>query len=328
MNAIADLSELATRGGVVLLQLTVGATAILIVTGIAVALLWSQSAACRHRVWTLSMVALLALPILMALLPNMGPQWLPQVPAIDASATREPEQTQPLLTARADLDAGFARTSIDDASARNPTARINDRSFTQPTGRVRDTASSTAIAAFDSPDGLPANAKPISASNLAGSDGQSMKFPTEAAATTGIPILNVWSALLGVWLVGVVIKLFMLVRSCMSAFRIAHRAVPVTACELVELKEQIRESTGVSAAAQLLCSSEIRVPLTVGCLRPAILLPTGHGQWPTERSRVVLAHELKSHRKHAAVQGRYGRLSPWPALAAWSRESGPSCILA
>jgi TonB family protein len=40
------------------------------------------------------------------------------------------------------------------------------------------------------------------------------------------------------------------------------------------------------------------MPLTYGLLRPAILLPAGAAQWPAERRRIVLAHELAHISRH------------------------------
>ena len=39
-------------------------------------------------------------------------------------------------------------------------------------------------------------------------------------------------------------------------------------------------------------SDRVSMPMTCGVLRPVILLPKGHGAWPVERLRLVLAHEL------------------------------------
>ena len=62
--------------GSLLIQSLIGASAVLILVTIGVTLLRNQSAALRHRVLTLAMVAILAIPAFMMLLPHLGPRWL------------------------------------------------------------------------------------------------------------------------------------------------------------------------------------------------------------------------------------------------------------
>ncbi|MEM6792861.1 MAG: M56 family metallopeptidase [Acidobacteriota bacterium] len=52
--------------------------------------------------------------------------------------------------------------------------------------------------------------------------------------------------------------------------------------------------------------SNVPVPLLVGALRPAVLLPAGAAQWPRERTRAALLHEL-CHARHG---------DPWADAAA------------
>ncbi|MEZ6091657.1 MAG: M56 family metallopeptidase, partial [Pirellulaceae bacterium] len=44
--------------------------------------------------------------------------------------------------------------------------------------------------------------------------------------------------------------------------------------------------------ASLLCSESLRVPVAVGVIRPAIVLPVGYGKWSDDRLHVVLLHEM------------------------------------
>jgi len=55
----------------------------------------------------------------------------------------------------------------------------------------------------------------------------------------------------------------------------------------------ISNSLKISRAVRLLESrNPASMPLTYGLFRPAILLPAGAAQWPAERRRIVLSHEL------------------------------------
>lgn len=60
---------------------------------------------------------------------------------------------------------------------------------------------------------------------------------------------------------------------------------------------------GVPGRVSLLASDRVQAPITFGILRSTILLPTGAEQWPAERLRLVLAHELAHvRRRDCAVQ--------------------------
>ena len=48
----------------------------------------------------------------------------------------------------------------------------------------------------------------------------------------------------------------------------------------------------------LQCNSPIAMPLTWGIFRPVIVLPSGSAQWPEDRRRVVLSHELAHIARH------------------------------
>jgi biopolymer transport protein ExbD len=58
------------------------------------------------------------------------------------------------------------------------------------------------------------------------------------------------------------------------------------------LLQEARDRLRLHRPVRLLQSSENPMPLTWGWLRPVILLPAEAANWPTERRRVVLLHEL------------------------------------
>ena len=97
---------------------------------------------------------------------------------------------------------------------------------------------------------------------------------------------------LGAWLTGCVIGVLILIRSCSAAASLVRRAVSITDFETMSRKNQLCEHANIKLDIPLLCSSEAAAPLTIGCLRPVIVLPAGYGHWTEERRRVVLAHEI------------------------------------
>ena len=42
----------------------------------------------------------------------------------------------------------------------------------------------------------------------------------------------------------------------------------------------------------ILCSESLQVPVAIGVLRPAIVLPAGYGKWSDDRLHIVLLHEI------------------------------------
>ncbi|MFV2069402.1 MAG: hypothetical protein ACC645_20760 [Pirellulales bacterium] len=122
MTAISIFCHEITFGGLLLLQMLAGATAILLLAGVAVLLLRSRSAALRHRIWTLSMTALLALPVLAMFLPALGPQWLSDTPTFDLGTTSEPPDAESISTVGTGLDSVISdRFATDQPGTRHYT---------------------------------------------------------------------------------------------------------------------------------------------------------------------------------------------------------------
>ena len=88
----------------------------------------------------------------------------------------------------------------------------------------------------------------------------------------------------------------------------------------------LREPLSVSRAVRLLqYGDSAATPLTWGLFRPAILLPAGASDWPAERRRIVLSHELA----HVArgdwllhICGEFVRALYWFHPLAWIASAG------
>lgn len=88
-----------------------------------------------------------------------------------------------------------------------------------------------------------------------------------------------------VWALVAVVLLVRLFLAWLMVWRIANRATPVDAdwrMGTVGWKRQVR----------LLASAEIDTPMTSGVFRPTLLVPSDFGEWPAERRRAALLHEL------------------------------------
>lgn len=103
-----------------------------------------------------------------------------------------------------------------------------------------------------------------------------------------------------VWLVGVVLVLFRLVRAQRRLRITANRARMITDGSWRRLTNQIGKEIGLSRPVRLLQSDRATIPMTWGLFEPTILLPADTDQWSAPRRRIVLMHEL------AHVQRRDG----------------------
>ena len=95
----------------------------------------------------------------------------------------------------------------------------------------------------------------------------------------------------GIWLAGAVLTLLPSLIGLAGVRRLTRRSSSVTVGPLPELTTELAQSLGVRAPVRLLLG-EAGTPMTWGWLRPVILLPLGADQWPSDRLRAVLLHEL------------------------------------
>jgi len=138
--------------------------------------------------------------------------------------------------------------------------------------------------------------------------------------TTATPVASpapgVWSgALAGLYAIGLAamaVRLAMALAAVRRLRRDSHK-----------LDEQWRQRVSEVAGNQAGCCRwhpHVRAPLTAGWLTPLVVLPRTALQWPVDRLRAVLHHELAHVRRHdyafhiiAAVQVAVF----WPSPAAW-----------
>ncbi|HEY2251823.1 MAG TPA: M56 family metallopeptidase, partial [Planctomycetaceae bacterium] len=97
---------------------------------------------------------------------------------------------------------------------------------------------------------------------------------------------------LAVWLFGIIAMLAPLAAGILSLKRLSRKSER-TADELLtkQLAEAARE-VGLHRRVTLLLSEVRSIPMTWGTLWPALLLPREAQNWPAERLRIVLLHEL------------------------------------
>jgi HEAT repeat protein len=103
--------------------------------------------------------------------------------------------------------------------------------------------------------------------------------------------------LLGVWLLGALAALGLLLRDVRRIARVTGRAATLRRGPLYQLGLQVAAELGIREPVRLALTPELAVPVSWGLLRPVVLLPSAARHWQPERQRVVLQHELAHVRR-------------------------------
>ncbi|HXR98427.1 MAG TPA: M56 family metallopeptidase [Terriglobales bacterium] len=88
---------------------------------------------------------------------------------------------------------------------------------------------------------------------------------------------------------GLLLRVFL---GWLAAVKLARQSCPIHAPELQLAAASAAWAVRLPRAPRLAESTAIVAPAAVGCLRPVILLPAQWRQWPLEKSRAVLVHEM------------------------------------
>lgn len=120
--------------------------------------------------------------------------------------------------------------------------------------------------------------------------------PVEQTAAVPVPV-NGLALLTAVWAAGALAVLCCRLWAYVRFRRdvLAHNR-PVTSPETLAVFESCKRQTGIRQAVALTENPAVRVPLSTGLLRPAVVLPTGAME-PSEL-RYALLHELTHLRRH------------------------------
>jgi len=111
---------------------------------------------------------------------------------------------------------------------------------------------------------------------------------------TGVEAAS-WDAarwLMPVWLTGTCVALLLLARDVARLVLLVRDADPLVDGRCTALCRASARQLGLSRTPALFVSRHAVMPMTWGVRRPRIMLPASALDWPTERLRAVLAHEL------------------------------------
>jgi len=109
----------------------------------------------------------------------------------------------------------------------------------------------------------------------------------------------------GLWIAGTFVSIGMVVAGMWRARRLGRQARPLHTGAWRDCADAIADAYGLRRPVQLLHSAHPTMLVTWGLLRPRILVPASALDWPEDRIRVVLWHELAHVMRH-----------DWPVLIA------------
>ncbi|MGH9574122.1 MAG: M56 family metallopeptidase [Candidatus Acidiferrales bacterium] len=156
-------------------------------------------------------------------------------------------------------------------------------------------------------------------------DASTIVAPSRAATATA-PVHNAQSAFPWAELAGVtfaIVALFLLARIALGAIfgrRLVRSAATIADCDAIRVLMRQARSAGVVSPPHLAESNVISVPVTLGILRPVILLPTYWRKWDEPTLRAVIAHEMSHIARRDALTQRLAlihRAIFWFSPLAW-----------
>ncbi len=211
------------------------------------------SASLRHLVWSLALVAVLALPMLAPFAPRWSAPGLPEIatpatPAVESAPVRWEAESRPAAESRPEA----------------PPLRRDDRRR----------ASQVKIAGVGAGVG-----EGVTAAGVESTD----------AGRSGLP----WAMVIVlVWIAGALIVLASVVAGLVRAWQLESGARELTAGPLNWMVADLAAELGITRRVKLLVCSGSCMPMTWGVVRPRILLPRDALEWPSARLHAVLVHEL------------------------------------
>ena len=277
-----------SASGLVLMDSAVKGMALLAVAAVAAVILRRDSAATRHLVWLLAMVALLGVPVLSAVLPRWRvlPEWARMLadPAVVSTRSR-------LMARPADGAIEVPRHADPEGAA---------------------TPSATAY----QPAAGPPGSRPISAA-----------IPPSALGSSGwldaLPV--VWAMGSCVFILRLIASRWMLGKIERQGTIIGPSGHPATIhLRVARALEAACSQFGIRRPVTLLFHPDRTIPLVWGMLRYRLLLPAAARHWSDEQLRSVLLHEFAHIKRRDTTSQLLAQIAcvlhwfnPLVWLAAW-----------
>lgn len=270
-------------------DLVIKATLLLLVSAAVGLTLGRLSAAVRHRIWALTFVALLLLPVFCIVVPGIT---LPVIPD-------DWQANWPVVSVALPSDAPAAESGSPPIPDARPTAAAVERDVT-----------------LTSPFPNPNRDSTIAEGQVAGAEdqlvqsGQRQGLPPERQAefksASTVPSASNLGWLALIWLSGVVVVLVPLLCGMIGNWRLRKCSVRLEGNDWPALVAELSRCLSVHREVALLAAAEGQMPMTFGVVRSSVVLPAEAADWSDERRRVVLLHELAHIKRHDV---------PWQIIA-------------
>jgi len=250
---MAAVLEHSAQGLIFLLDAALKGTVLLAAAGLLSLVLRRRSAALRHLVWLVALTGVVLMPVLTLVLPGLNVPVGALLPSQVVTAGKAE-----VFTVRPTQAAG--------PSAPQPRAPV-------PAGHA-DAAAPAAV--LQKP--LPAAEMPV-------------VTPPAAVIDRAEPLP--WSAwVLIAWLAGAAAVAAYLAVGTVSVWAMVRRARHVEGGPWGELMESLCRQRGLVRPVRLAVSEQAIIPVAWGFVRPVVLIPQAAENWPEDRRRIVLLHEL------------------------------------
>lgn len=122
-----------------------------------------------------------------------------------------------------------------------------------------------------------------------------------AASASAIRLPTGLSLLAALWVAGSVLVLLRLALGTMRVGKLARDGSRVVDGAWLSLAQRVAARLGISRPLTLLHGSRLGIPVTWGIVYPAVLLPPDAEEWPEERRRFVLVHEMAHIKRFDAL---------------------------
>lgn len=169
-----------------------------------------------------------------------------------------------------------------------------------PATRFPLPASRDAQPATSSPLPAPTSAK----TNIPVNTAQPDRILTETGGATkasAIDLPSGLSLLAALWVAGSVLVLLRLALGTMRVGKLARDGSRVIDGAWLSLAQRVAGRLGISRPLTLLHGDRLGIPVTWGIVYPAVLLPPDAEEWPEERRRFVLVHEMAHIKRFDAL---------------------------
>ena len=128
----------------------------------------------------------------------------------------------------------------------------------------------------------------------------SVSLPTPPRGTFGTTVrtISLERALLSIWAFGALLIMARVLLGIVAVQWMARSGQRVLDAPWMKMAVQLASEVGVSTNITFLRNRRAAMPMACGVLRPAVLMPEEAAEWPADRLRIVLLHELAHVKRH------------------------------